>query len=139
MVQPAHVRLKGPRRRRIVSQAALAASLTVIAVVTLLPEQSASEIRLWPFSELSEAVLGPDVRLLLETVANVLLFMPFGAALRLRGVGVAEAVLFGLLLSTIVEGTQLLLVSGRTTSTDDLLLNMFGAAVGNALASHWTR
>jgi glycopeptide antibiotics resistance protein len=65
--------------------------------------------------------------------------MPFGAALRLRGVGVAEAVLFGLLLSTIVEGTQLLLVSGRTTSTDDLLLNMFGAAVGNALASHWTR
>ena len=112
--------------------------MTAIAVLTLLPEQQHnSDVRLWPFTDLGEAFFGRDRELLLESAANVLLFVPFGAALRLRGFGIAKTALFGLLASGIVELTQLVLVSGRTTSTDDLLLNTVGAIVGSALASRW--
>jgi glycopeptide antibiotics resistance protein len=116
---------------------ALAASVAAIAALTLSPEHHGGEVRLWPFRDIGEALLGPDMALLLETAANVLLFVPFGAALRLRGFGIGKTALLGLLVSGAVEGAQLLLVSGRTTSVDDLLLNTVGAVVGSALVSRW--
>jgi glycopeptide antibiotics resistance protein len=119
------------------SNAALAAFAAAIAALTLLPVQQDSEVRLRPFSEIGEALLGPDFGLLLETAANVVLFVPLGAALRLRGLSIGSTVLVGLLVSGAIEGAQLLFVSGRTTSVDDLLLNTTGAVVGNALLSRW--
>jgi glycopeptide antibiotics resistance protein len=112
-------------------------SVTAIAVLTLLPEHSESEVRLRPFSEIGEAIFGPDAELLLEIPANVLLFLPLGAALSLRGVAIGRAALFGLCVSASVELAQLLFVSGRTASVDDVLLNTLGAVVGNAVMSSW--
>jgi glycopeptide antibiotics resistance protein len=118
---------------------ALAASVAAIALLTLLPEQRENQVRLRPFSDIGEALLGPDKELLLETATNLLLFVPFGAALRLRGLAIARTAVLGLLVSAVVEGAQLGLVSGRTASVDDLLLNTLGAVVGNALISRWMR
>lgn len=112
-------------------------SVAAIVVVTLAPVQQDNDVQLRPFSEIGEALLEPDLRLLLETAANVLLFLPFGAALRLRGLGIATVALLGLLVSAAIEGAQLLFVSGRTTSVDDLLLNTTGAVLGSALVSVW--
>jgi glycopeptide antibiotics resistance protein len=119
------------------SNVALAAFVAAIAALTLFPIQQDSEVRLRPFSEIGEALLGPDFGLLLETAANVILFLPLGVALRLRGLGIGTTALVGLVVSGAIEGVQLLFVSGRTTSIDDLLLNTTGAVVGNALLSPW--
>ena len=70
---------------------------------------------------------------LLEAGANVLLFLPFGAALALRGFSIGKTVLYGFVLSAAVEGAQLLFVSGRWTSADDVLLNSLGAVLGQVL------
>jgi glycopeptide antibiotics resistance protein len=130
---------KRPNTLESLSNVVLAASLIAIGVLTLLPEQSDNEVRLRPFSDIGEALFGPDKSLLLETAANVLLFLPFGAALRLRGLGIGRTALLGLLVSAFVEGAQLLVISGRTASVDDLLLNTLGAVVGNALLMRPTR
>jgi glycopeptide antibiotics resistance protein len=111
--------------------------MAAIAVLTLAPVRRDNEVRLRPFSDIGEALLGPDIGLQVGTAANVLLFLPFGAALRLRGYGIGTTAVLGLLVSAAVEGAQLLFISGRTTSVDDLLLNTTGAVLGNALASRW--
>ena len=76
---------------------------------------------------------------LLESVANILLFLPFGASLGLRGFSIRKTALYGFVLSAAVEGAQLLFVSGRTTSLDDVLLNSLGAVLGGALVSRYAR
>jgi glycopeptide antibiotics resistance protein len=128
----------GPTHSRLalLSNAALAASVAAIALLTLFPVHRDNEVRLRPFSDIGEALLGPDVGLLVGSAVNVLLFLPFGAALRLRGFEIGLTAVLGLLVSGAVEGTQLF-VSGRTTSVDDLLLNTTGAVLGNALAALW--
>lgn len=105
--------------------------------MTLLPVESGSELRLRPFSEIREA-FEPDTGLLIGSIANVLLFVPLGAALRSKGLPIRATALIGLLTSVVVEGAQWAVISGRTTSTDDVLLNTLGALVGHALASSWT-
>jgi glycopeptide antibiotics resistance protein len=78
-----------------------------------------------------------DIGLLLEAVSNVLLFIPFGVALGLRGLGIGKSALLALLVSAAFECAQFLFVPGRTTSVDDVLLNVTGAVVGHALISRW--
>lgn len=130
-----------PRRAALesVSNLVLVASVTAIVVVTLLPAPGDNVVRLWPFDDIGEAFLEPDRVLLLETAANILLFVPFGAALSLRGFAIGKTALSGLLLSAIVESAQLLFISGRTTSLDDLLLNTVGAMVGYAVLARRAR
>ena len=117
---------------------ALVASVAAIALVTLLPVESGSEVRLRPFSEIREA-FEPDTGLLIGSILNVLLFVPFGAALCASGLSIRATAVIGLLTSGVVEGAQWAFISGRTTSTDDVLLNTLGALIGYALLSRWTR
>jgi hypothetical protein len=92
------------------------------------PYPGPNELQLVPFARRRE--------LLLNTVGNVLLFLPFGAALCLRGCTTGRTVLSGVALSVGLEITQLV-VPGRTTSVDDVLLNTLGALLGHALLSRW--
>lgn len=113
---------------------ALLASVAGILALTLNPKNERNEIQLIPFGDLFDALLVPvDERLLLAAAANLLLFIPFGAALNMRGLSQGKTVLVAFGLTLCVEGAQLLFVSGRTTSVDDLLLNTIGATVGHGL------
>jgi VanZ family protein len=118
---------------------ALLASLALIGIVTLHPQQEHHEAQLTELDDIVEALMRSDVWFVfddaVEAVANVLLFMPLGAALALRGVSVRKAALYGSLLSVTVECMQLLFVPGRTVSLDDVLLNTVGAMAGGALVS----
>jgi glycopeptide antibiotics resistance protein len=116
---------------------ALTMSVAAIAVVTLLPIDGDREVQLWPFGEIRQALSGDDNRLLLESVANILLFVPLGVAVRLRGLGIGVGVLIGFLASAAVEAAQWAVVSGRTVSVDDVLLNTVGVAVGHLALSRW--
>ena len=116
---------------------ALVASVAGIVTLTLNPRSEvagSTDIQLVPFGDIFNTLTSlEDASLLVAPVANLLLFMPFGAALYLRGLSLKSTVLTGFVVTASVEGAQLLLVPGRTTSVDDLLLNTGGAALGHAL------
>jgi glycopeptide antibiotics resistance protein len=108
--------------------------LAAIVAVTLGPTDDPQEIRLVPLSDIGDAFTPSfDGSQLLGDVLNILLFVPLGAALRLRGLSLVSAVLAALALSAGVELAQAIVVSGRTTSVDDLLLNTLGAALGHVV------
>src|SRR5690606_9803386 len=65
-----------------------------------------------------------------DNIANVLLFLPFGAALALIGLRPLRAGLVGMLVSLMVEIAQLLVISGRDSTPADLISNTVGAALG---------
>lgn len=113
---------------------ALLASLAVILAVTLTPRGGGNVLQVSQLGDVVEALRESDkpflLDFLLEAAANVLLFLPFGAALGLRGFSIGKTALHGFVLSAVVECTQWLLVSGRTTSLDDVLFNTLGAVLG---------
>lgn len=115
----------------------LFASILVILAFTLVPLDADNELELIPLREFVEAVVSTDatrvLELLVESAANVLLFVPLGIALGLRGVSKAKTALLALALTAVVEAAQLLVISGRTTSVDDVFLNTLGAVLGHLL------
>jgi glycopeptide antibiotics resistance protein len=95
-----------------------------ILVVTLTPMGGGNDVQLLPWTE-------PNT---FNAVGNVLLFGPFGAALRLLGRRHGAATLAGLGLSAAIEVVQLA-IPGRTTSTADVIWNTLGAALGWTLVA----
>jgi len=118
---------------------ALVAALLLIAVVTLSPRPGGTLVELVPLTDLREAVGERDLGLLLKSVANVLLFVPFGAALGLYDVSLRAALVAGATLSSVVEVVQFAVVPGRTSSVDDVVLNTVGAVLGYLLVSRLRR
>ena len=121
--------------------AALIASIAVILALTLVPRASDNDLDLIPFAELADAVASSDGRWLLEvaleSAANILLFAPLGAALAYAGFRAGQTACIGIALSVGIEIAQLLLISGRTTAVDDVILNALGLMLGYAAVSRW--
>ena len=113
---------------------ALVVSVAAIIAVTLIPTDGGVDVKLTPLADII-AAFSPPIQAfdLLEVVGNVFLFAPLGALLCFRGLRLTRAVLAGVLFSAAIEVTQLL-VPGRTTSFDDVLLNALGVVLGHALA-----
>jgi glycopeptide antibiotics resistance protein len=103
----------------------------LIAVVTLRPTGGGNQVELVPFaSDIVPAIVHPLAhRQALVEIGNILLFMPLGAAFRLRRAGWRASVLAGALVSASVEIAQLH-IGGRTTSVDDVIVNACGTGVG---------
>jgi glycopeptide antibiotics resistance protein len=119
----------------------LVASVAAILMLTLTPMHhritgGAHQLQLLPFGDIVGAVLVNDKTKMLEEVSNVLLFIPFGAALRLRSYSLGKSAATAFALSVMVEITQFL-IPGRTTSIDDAMLNAAGGVLGYALVSTW--
>lgn len=68
-----------------------------------------------------------------DVLANIVLFLPFGAMLAVLHVGRRRAWLSGALFSAVIECTQLM-IPGRDSSIGDVLANTVGTALGFALA-----
>ncbi|HEY6962925.1 MAG TPA: VanZ family protein [Gaiellaceae bacterium] len=133
-VLTADATLRGRRPRT----AALAATAAIL-IVTLTPEPGANERQLVPLAEILDALRQPkDGGLVVGVIGNLMLFAPLGAALAAAGVSLRGAVLGGAALSAAVETAQLL-VPGRTTAVDDLLLNAAGTALGYIAAATFAR
>lgn len=131
-------RREGSGTRLVALDVALVACVTATLVLTLAPIDDPTDVQLLPFGDVVDALTPPvDAEKLLTETANVLLFVPLGAVLGLRGFRLGATAAIGLGLSAVVELTQLVLVSGRTTSVDDLLLNTLGAVVGALLVARW--
>jgi glycopeptide antibiotics resistance protein len=115
---------------------ALLTSVAAILVLTLSPIDDDSDVELLPLNDIGEALTPPfDTARLLTETANILLFVPLGIVLGLRGFPIGKTAVVALALSAAVEFAQLLVVSGRTTSVDDVLLNTLGAVLGHVCLS----
>jgi hypothetical protein len=97
-----------------------------------------SNLELLPFVDLARALTdrGSLSAAIAEPIANVILFVPLGWALRRRfpglGVGQVTAIAFGLSLG--IEALQYVLVEGRFATTTDVLMNSLGGLIGAWLA-----
>ena len=109
-----------------------ALSVALILVLTLTPSGSDNELRLIPFSDIRGVADRPFQ--VVGLVGNIFLFVPFGAALWFGSVRLRRAVAVGAALSIAIEVAQLA-IPGRWTSTDDVMLNTLGTAVGYLAAA----
>jgi glycopeptide antibiotics resistance protein len=124
--------------RATVPEAVLLVALGTIAILTLGNPMGPQpdRINLIPFRDQFWALQGEiDPALATATlIANVVLFVPLGAALSARfpassGWGLVAVAAF---VSLTVEGAQAVLDIGRLADITDVLANSFGAAVGIA-------
>jgi len=72
-----------------------------------------------------------------DIILNVILFVPFGAGLRLAGVRRARVIAIAFCLTTAIELLQMHAIPGRDASLGDVITNTFGGVVGVALADSW--
>jgi glycopeptide antibiotics resistance protein len=116
------------RHRRVLT-GLMVATLAGALLLTLYPERA-------PTVEMGCAVEWPYLSATsVETLANVLLFVPVGllVGVRLRHPLIGFGV--GVLLSALIEGLQAVVLEiGRACDTGDLVTNTAGAAIGALLA-----
>jgi hypothetical protein len=110
------------------TRAAVAASAAAILGVTLFPSQGSGGSG-W------DGCLVCGERGVADALANVILFIPLGAALALLPLRTTRIVTVAFLLSAAVETAQLV-VPGRDPSPPDVLFNTLGALAGATLAKH---
>jgi glycopeptide antibiotics resistance protein len=106
---------------------ALGMSILLVAVVTLTPRAEYVSPRFdWRLTS--------NPRELAEGFLNIVLFVPFGAALRWLGARLSSAILLGFLFSLAVELLQRYVIPGREGELQDLIANTLGALLGWLLA-----
>jgi glycopeptide antibiotics resistance protein len=123
-----------PASLRARQNLALLAAVAAVFAITLVPTHGEDRTRLIPLQEIRGGLTPPVDWSLLKLAGNLVLFVPLGAALRFRRLSLAKTAMGAALFSATVEVTQTL-VSGRTTSIDDAILNTLGAILGYSLAS----
>lgn len=122
-------------RARSLARLALVASVVAVLAVTLTPQSGHNDRQELPFAEIAAALRDwRDLGLAAGVLGNVFLFAPLGAALSCCAVSRRRAVATGAALSVVVECLQLV-VPGRTSAVDDVLLNTAGTALGYWAAS----
>lgn len=109
-------------RRRVWRAVPLAVVAAAIALVTLWPLEGARQPLTWCL------ICGPLGAV--DFFANILLFVPFGAAIVGLRMRVPWAVGAGVIFSGIIEALQWQLIAGRDASLGDLLANTMGSAAG---------
>ncbi|MEW5917716.1 MAG: VanZ family protein [Gemmatimonadota bacterium] len=106
---------------------AIVGATLLIALITLIPRSEYTAPRFdWSLTS--------SPRELLESVLNVVLFMPFGAALYTNRQILLTTATLGFGLSLVVELLQRFVIPGREGELQDLITNTLGAILGWILA-----
>ena len=123
-----------PRSWRV--SVALGAALVGIALATLTPDDDGTWVRAFWCPTCDG---GFD---LLDVIANVLLFIPLGMALRSGGVSLRTALLVVIATTWTVEALQYFVIVGRTSTIADIAINTAGGWIGFAcldVVTGWLR
>ena len=112
--------------------------VTSLVTIVLFTQHSPYEghgrvLDLTPFGDLKAARISVHRRDLV--LANIALFMPFGAAMAWRGTRLVKSVSVGVLLSVMAETLQYVGGQGRISKLEDLIYNTLGTAAGWLLAA----
>lgn len=119
------------RRTTIVARIAAALLVALIAYLTLTPQPIGPNPGFGHWCVVCGAGGTAD------TIANVLMFMPLGAALVFGGVGASRATAACALYSLLIEITQAGAIPGRFATLGDVVANTIGGAIGVLLAVKW--
>ena len=120
--------------------------LVILTSATLLSRENVSSvIILLQFDALKQYVQHGDHATLSHLLLNIMMFVPLGLllplALPFSPTKLLDVLSSGLLLTTIIEGGQLLWQLGQV-DVEDLAANIAGAVIGYALyilLSHWQK
>ena len=105
-----------------------------ILLITLTPTGGENDVEK-PLTDIRNVLAHPDEpALAYAAIGNVVLFAPLGAILALRHWPLWHVAVAGGIFSLSIELAQLL-VPGRTTAADDVILNTLGTALGWLVAS----
>jgi glycopeptide antibiotics resistance protein len=130
--------LTSPARGTSLFDAVLVVWVIGVLLVTLspaFPAPGTAHVGLVPGSgTLFVISTGQGLEAVIEIAGNVLLFVPLGAILRLRGMSFRNSLLAASLLSAVVELAQFGFAVGRFTEIDDVILNTTGTAIGFLIA-----
>ena len=107
----------------------LTVSVVLVVLATLGPADSTGAARACPF------ICGP--RGGADFLANVILFLPFGAGLGILGLRARSILIVGLLSSLAIEAAQVWVVSGRDANVADVISNSLGALGGGMVGRSW--
>ncbi len=112
--------------------------VTSLVTIVLFTQHSPYEgtgrvLDLTPFGDLKAARISVHRRDLV--LANIALFMPFGAALAWRGTRLVKTVALGVSLSVLAEVLQYAGGNGRIAQLEDLIYNTLGTGLGWVLAA----
>lgn len=131
-------------RWRSAGDVAIVVTLLPVVYLVLVPTYGApSQVSLVPGADLASAfeqVQKGSLSGLMQVVVNIALLAPLGAVvpLRVRPMrSLSRVVVAACVLAVSVEAAQYLLDNGRITSTDDVLLNTLGAALGAMCTRAW--
>jgi hypothetical protein len=116
-------------RQQQVALLALIGAVSAIAVVTLAPTAAADALPFWCI----KCGDRPGVDVLL----NIVLFVPFGAAIGLYRVRLARALVIAVVVPAAIEALQYYLIPGRHAMVRDLAANTLGALSGYPLGRYW--
>lgn len=120
--------LARPRGRVRGGAILLLLAVASIAAATLAPSGGPHDVRLRPLGDVDTA----------GAAANVLLFAPLGVALSLLRWRFRAAAAAAVAVSVAIEVAQLV-VPGRTSSVDDVIMNALGAVAGWVVAAYLLR
>ncbi|HEU4699653.1 MAG TPA: VanZ family protein [Gemmatimonadales bacterium] len=124
----------GPRRR-LAGRALVVLCLLAIAAATLTPEpELAGAVSSTP----PWCLLCGDTGLV-DALLNVVLFVPYGIALRAAGQSWRRIAIAVALTTLSIELLQMKVIAGRDASLGDLLTNFAGGLLGAWLAAQWRR
>lgn len=119
-------------KKKLIGTGLLVISIGAILWLTLLSRETESHRLYTPFWSYKLIAQG-SISMLEEDIKNVLLFVPFGAALKFTsGWKKRYIVIVGLALSILIEGSQWIFRLG-STEFDDVINNTIGAGIGALL------
>ena len=107
-----------------------ALGIAFIAVMTLTPQSGP------PAFAPSLCILCGEMAVQ-DIILNVILFVPFGAGMRLLGVRLHRVVAISFCLAAAIELLQMHIIPGRDSSLGDVITNTLGGALGVVLANSW--
>ncbi len=123
------------RRKQLFARIALASWLVTVIALTLAPNPGRGQrINLHPSLDLTH-----DLRnTVLNVLANLLLFMPFGALASAANIGVKtwwRVLLAAAVVGSGLEAAQWFMEVGRATDINDVIANALGSMVGFTAAT----
>jgi glycopeptide antibiotics resistance protein len=126
-----------PRHRRWTRTIAVVTSIAVILVATLSTRDPIGiqlDLKLIPFEDLWSALAGDRGTrgAVAEIIANVILFVPFGLAMRWRfpSLGPWRIAAIAFAFSLMIETLQLVVATGRVANVTDVMMNTLGGLIG---------
>ena len=89
--------------------------------------------QLIPLVTIIDSIRRGNFTYIMQIIASIVVFIPLGVFIKAKQKNISKAIVYGFLLSLVMEALQFVLRVG-TFDVDDIILNVLGAVIGFLLA-----